>query len=110
MVIKASTRLTLLAAGCFLFGSIVVDAPAANAAERPDSFAKLSAEKLPAVVNISTKQKIEEREKPERPGAMPQPMPGPGGPGGPGSPLEEFFKEFFGNRPGGPMQPTPRQL
>ena len=58
----------------------------------PDSFADLAAKLLPSVVNISTTQTVEARQRlgPE----MPQ-FP-------PGSPFEEFFKDFFDrNNPNG---------
>lgn len=56
----------------------------------PESFAPIVKELLPAVVNISTTQEVQ---VPQR-GGMPLP------PGSPfeGSPLEDFFREFFGDR------------
>ena len=61
----------------------------------PESFADLAESLLPAVVNISTTQKIRGRgpEIPQFP---------------PGSPFEEFFKEFFDRqqRRGGPRRAT----
>src|SRR6266481_6123677 len=55
----------------------------------------------PAVVNISTTQKVERRRR-----TPPFPMPGPGPGPGPGpnpfggeDPFEEFFRRFFGDRP-----------
>ena len=91
-------------AGTAIFGvlmltisALVIAFPAA-ARSAPDSFADLAAKLSPAVVNISTTQKIEG-----------------GGPQGqsefqfpPGSPFEEFFKEFFEkNRPN--RRSTPRR-
>lgn len=62
---------------------------------KPGSFADLAEKLLPAVVNISSTQKFEEREEiPE----MPQ-LP-------PGSPFEDFFDEFF-EGPGGRSQMSP---
>ena len=62
----------------------------AYGASTPESFAELADKLLPAVVNISTTQVIENR----APQEMPQ-FP-------PGSPFEDFFKEFFDrNQPGG---------
>ena len=55
----------------------------AFAGAAPENFADLAEKLLPAVVNISTTQRIEGRAGPE----LPQ-LP-------PGSPFEEFFKEFF---------------
>ncbi len=49
----------------------------------PENFADLAERLLPAVVNISTTQRIEGRTGPELPQFPP------------GSPFEEFFKEFF---------------
>ncbi|MEW5727652.1 MAG: DegQ family serine endoprotease [Pseudomonadota bacterium] len=57
---------------------------AAAAREAPSSFADLAERLLPAVVNISTTQTVQ---NPERVPEMPQ-FP-------PGSPFEDFFKEFF---------------
>ena len=75
----------------------------------PDSFADLAAQLLPAVVNISSSQKLEQRADrgPEIPGFPP------------GSPFEQFFRDFLDrNRPpgsqGGPQgqrrgeRPSPR--
>ena len=69
-----------------LLAAIVVswaDTGAVNAKTAPQSFADLAEKLLPSVVNISTTQTIEGRERP----TMPQ-LP-------PGSPFEEFFKEFY---------------
>lgn len=60
----------------------------------PESFADLAEKLLPSVVNISTTQTIEGRERP----TMPQ-VP-------PGSPFEDFFKEFFDRN--GPQQRSRR--
>lgn len=67
----------------------------------PQSFADLSAKLLPAVVNISSSQKIEASEE------MPEMPEFP-----PGSPFEDFFKEFRRNQEnnggeGGPSSPVP---
>lgn len=67
-------------------------APAmAFARSAPASFADLAEELSPAVVNISTAQKV------ERPSFGPRP--GPQLPEG--TPFEDFFKDFFDNREGG---------
>jgi len=66
----------------------------------PSSFADLSERLLPAVVNVSTTQTVQSRERqgPE----MPQ-FP-------PGSPFEEFFRDFFERRQGqGPQNRQPQQ-
>lgn len=67
---------------------------AALAKTAPESFADLAGKLLPSVVNISTTQTVEGRERP----TMPQ-LP-------PGSPFEEFFKEFFDRN--GPQQRSRR--
>ena len=68
------------------------DTALANTA--PESFADLAEKLLPSVVNISTTQTVEGRERP----TMPQ-LP-------PGSPFEEFFKEFYDRN--GPQQRSRR--
>jgi serine protease Do len=78
--------------------------------DTPPSFAPLARQLLPAVVNISTSQAAPARaNRPDAPD-MPQAPPG--------SPFEEFFREFFRNRPGpggpgqgpgGPDQPPRRR-
>ena len=66
--------------------------------DAPPSFAPLARQLLPAVVNISTSQAAPARaNRPDAPD-MPQAPPG--------SPFEEFFREFFRNRPG-PGGPGP---
>lgn len=55
----------------------------AQVSERPGSFADLAERLLPAVVNISTTQRLAEREGPEIP-EFPE-----------GSPFEEFFRDFL---------------
>lgn len=74
--------MTFRAAVCAVFVSMSL-APVALARPAPDSFADLAAKLSPAVVNISTSQKI------ERPDAdqMPQ-FP-------PGSPYEDMFKDYY---------------
>lgn len=71
----------------------------AQAAQAP-SVAEVAQKAMPAVVNISTTQKIERRRAP-----FPFPMPDPG-PFGEKDPFEEFFRRFFGDRPpfGGPLR------
>ena len=77
---------------------LVLALPAAPAAAQPavsrsapESFADLAARLLPAVVNVSTTQNVQtaqrERQGPDIPQAPP------------GSPFEEFFRDFFGQRP-----------
>jgi len=71
----------------------------AQAGQAP-SVAEVAQKARPAVVNISTVQKIERRRAP-----FPFPMPNPG-PFGGEDPFEEFFRRFFGDRPpfGGPLR------
>ena len=95
---SAGLRRTALAAALALsFAGGLADAAEARAA--PDTFADLAERLSPAVVNISTTQKVETAQ---------------GGPGNqfdfqfpPGSPFEDFFKEFLErNRPGQNGQPN----
>ena len=59
----------------------------AEAREAPGSFADMAERLLPAVVNIATSQQMPAE---RRRGDIPQPPPG--------SPLEDLFREFFGDR------------
>ncbi len=77
-----------------LFGAFLVMAPALGRGA-PDSFADLSAQLLPSVVNISTTQTLKPS---QRPAEMPQ-VP-------PGSPLEELFKNFSGPKSNLPRHVT----
>ena len=80
----------VLLVGLISFSGTVVSSLPAHAKAAPESFAELADRLLPAVVNISTTQVIENR----APQEMPQ-FP-------PGSPFEDFFKEFFDrNQPNG---------
>ena len=78
-----------LAIALILFAAATAAAPPLHAHGTPDSFAELAEKALPAVVNISTQQTVEQR---RRGPDMPQ-FP-------PGSPFEEFFKKFFDQEPG----------
>lgn len=81
-----------------LIAVMAAAAPPAGAHGTPDSFAELAEKALPAVVNISTQQTVEQRRRvPE----MPQ-FP-------PGSPFEEFFKRFFDREPGEREDRPPRR-
>ena len=81
--------IAVLLVGLSSFSGTAVPAQA-YAKAAPESFAELADRLLPAVVNISTTQVIENR----TPQEMPQ-FP-------PGSPFEDFFKEFFErNQPNG---------
>ncbi len=90
------TRVILASAlAIFIAFTQIALAPVAEAKAAPESFAELAAKLLPAVVNISTTQVIENRgpqaqERPQFP---------------PGSPFEDFFKEFYDrNQPNGRPQ------
>ena len=75
---------------------IVVSIAPADAQTRPDSFADLADRLLPAVVNISTSQVVENRR-----GGQDFRFP-------PGSPFEEFFREFR-ERQGDGQDQAPRR-
>ena len=64
----------------------------ANTASQLPSLSSVAKSARPAVVNVSTTQKVSRR----RP--SPSPMPGPGPFGGGEDPSEEFFRRFFGER------------
>ena len=75
-----------LATALILFAALAAAAPPLSAHGTPESFAGLAEKALPAVVNISTRQTVEQRQVPDLPQFPP------------GSPFEEFFKKFFGDR------------
>ena len=75
-----------LAIALILFAAMAAAAPPLRAHGAPESFAELAEKALPAVVNISTRQTVEQRQVPDLPQFPP------------GSPFEEFFKKFFGDR------------
>jgi len=76
----------LTVTGLWLAPVPIVWAPA-EARDAPASFADLAERLLPAVVNIATTQQVPAE---RRRGDIPQPPPG--------SPLEDLFREFFGDR------------
>jgi serine protease Do len=78
-------KVWLLAAATLVIAFSFISAASARGA--PDSFADLAERLLPAVVNISTTQVVQQRQKQKREVPMPQ-FP-------PGSPFEDFFKDFF---------------
>ena len=93
-LLRAAALAALLAA------PIEMTPHAAQARGAPESFADLAAQLSPAVVNISSSQKIEARADrgPEVPGFPP------------GSPFEQFFRDFMErNHPGGQGQQGPGQ-
>ena len=75
-----------LAIALILFATLAAAAPPLRAHGAPDSFSQLAVQALPAVVNISTRQTVEQRRMPNLPQFPP------------GSPFEEFFRKFFGDR------------
>jgi serine protease Do len=81
-----------LAFGIFLSGAALA-APAA-VRPAPSSFADLSQQLLPTVVNISTSQTLKPTQKPALPDVPP------------GSPLEDLFKNFLGPRSNLPRHVT----
>src|SRR5712691_5374244 len=75
--------------------------PAGRTGQLP-SLSETAKSASPAVVNISTTQKVERRRRMPPFGPMPGPGPGPGpgpNPFGGDDPFEEFFRRFFGDRP-----------
>lgn len=79
--------------------SVSLAIPASCHAAAPDSFADLAEELLPAVVNISSTQKIEDpKDFPEMP-QFPE-----------GSPFEDFFEEFMHRRGRGAPAIPPASL
>ncbi|NNG03268.1 MAG: DegQ family serine endoprotease [Inquilinus sp.] len=72
-----------------LVAAILSLASVARAAPAPDSFADLAERLLPAVVNVSTSQRMTTAQR----GGSPELPQFP-----PGSPFEEFFKDFFDRR------------
>jgi serine protease Do len=75
--------LRLLGLAAVLTGVLLFAAPA-GARGTPDSFADLSAQLLPTVVNIATSQTLKPNQKIELPDIPP------------GSPLQDLFKNFLG--------------
>ena len=75
-------RATTTAFAVLLALALLLSWPAA-ARDAPETFADLAEELLPSVVNISTTQVVQRRERPDIPQAPP------------GSPFEDFFREFF---------------
>ncbi|HEY5598296.1 MAG TPA: DegQ family serine endoprotease [Kiloniellales bacterium] len=81
----AGARIGARMAPALLAGALGLWSAGALAATPPDSFAELAKKVTPAVVNISTAQKVAEAEgpSPDFPFKFPK-----------GSPFEEFFKQF----------------
>ena len=84
MLLRPSHRAALVAAAMLaipLFGSPAL-------ARGPDNIADVAEKVINAVVNVSSSQSVDNRNS-----ATPPALP-------PGSPFEEFFNDFFKNRPG----------
>ncbi|RWF88806.1 MAG: DegQ family serine endoprotease [Mesorhizobium sp.] len=94
--LRAARRTFTVGAAALLIGAATVPSPAA-AADGPASVADLAQGLLGAVVNISTSQRVKGT---EGPGAVPMPqLPE-------GSPFQDFFDDFFKNRPGEQGNPS----
>ena len=96
MIMRAVSALRGFFAGATAFGVVLgmaIGAAEARVQERPDSFAELAEDLSPAVVNISTAQRLPAREE-----AF-----GNGAPFPPGSPFERFNELF--ERDGAPRGP-----
>ncbi|MBI2235218.1 MAG: DegQ family serine endoprotease [Micavibrio aeruginosavorus] len=93
------SRIALIPAVVLALSPAGFSAPAfAQSNYGPSSLAPLVEKLLPAVVNISSTQKMEETQAPENLPEMPQ-FP-------PGSPFQDFFEEFM-NKHGGEMNMAP---
>ncbi len=90
-----------VAAALLLTGTPAVQ-PAHAQRGAPESFAPLAERILPAVVNISTSQTVQQN----RPGGGRSPVPMPEFP--PGSPFEDFFRDFFERQQQDPNAPPRR--
>lgn len=86
-------------AAAAIAATMVLGAMAAQARAPEGDFADLAERLLPAVVNISTTQTVQNRGMPD---GIPQ-FP-------PGSPFEEFFKDFFERQQRGEGNQPPRQV
>ncbi|MFV3074201.1 DegQ family serine endoprotease [Niveispirillum fermenti] len=84
-----------------LVAALFVAPPALAQRGAPESFSALAEKTLPAVVNISTSQTIQ-----NRPGGR-SPVPMPDFP--PGSPFEEFFRDFYERQQQNPGTPRRAQ-
>jgi serine protease Do len=95
---RPTTSFRGAAAVLLLIGAIAWPPVATSAAARgPEAIADVAEQVIEAVVNISTKQKVDLSDN-----AMPQ-LP-------PGSPFEQFFEDYFKNRRKNGESPTPRRV
>ncbi len=84
--LKSNIRTAAVAVGIAGIAFTALNPSDAAARAAPESFADLADKLSPAVVNISTAQRVARSEQGNRPPEFQFP---------PGSPFEEFFKEFF---------------
>ena len=94
MTLQNASKIFLTLALCASFALTLTSNPTPAGARTPDNLADIVEDLLPAVVNISSTQKIDE---PEDFPDMPQ-FPD-------GSPFQDFFEEFMERRHGMPMMP-----
>ncbi|GLS41452.1 serine protease [Mesorhizobium tianshanense] len=97
--LRAARRTATAGAAAFLIAAFTVPSLVSPtvAADGPESVADLAQGLLGAVVNISTSQRVKGT---EGPGAVPMPqLPE-------GSPFQDFFDDFFKNRPGEQGNPS----
>ena len=83
--------------------------PAAGAARELPEFTRLVERNGPAVVNISTKQRVLPDEA-KLPQELPPGFSPPGGAPGEGGPWDDLFRRFFGDGPNGGRNDTDRSL
>src|SRR5579871_47486 len=88
-----SFRLTVIAVPAFL--SALLLSLSAQSRPAPDSFADLSAQLLPTVVNIATTETLKPSPQSGTVPALP-----------PGSPLQDLFKDLLGPKPNAPRHVT----
>ncbi|HJQ59807.1 MAG TPA: DegQ family serine endoprotease [Vineibacter sp.] len=96
-LLAPTLRLAATLATALVLATTPIQWTPADARDAPASFSDLAEKLLPAVVNIATTQQVPAE---RRRGDMPQPPPG--------SPLEDLFRDFFGDR-GGSRPDRPRR-
>ena len=98
---RKHAALVLLGAAALALPPTPAAAQAPVARSAPESFADLAGRLLPAVVNVSTTQTVQTAQRDRQGPEIPQAPPG--------SPFEEFFRDFFGQRPQPGQPPAPGQ-
>ena len=98
---RGDNRLLAVWSGALVLLALTLAPGYGHARPAPESFADLVENLTPTVVNISTTQTVEGRERPSGEVPIPQ-FP-------PGSPFEEFFKDFFERQRPGNNQPQRRR-